>query len=306
MPVNLASIELRLLVIFDAVIAHGNVSGAAAHLGMSQPAVSNALNRLRQLLNDRLFIRTVDGMRPTPRAEDLAPPIRAALRQIEEALEATLFDAADANWTFNLAVSDQASVVLLPHLLEQISIAAPRIVLRIVSRPNEELPAVLDANEIDLAIGVIQTLPKRFKRMTLYDDGYVCMMRHDHPLAGRPITREEFLTCEHLAVKPGAGDMSRADRLLASEGIRRRTVTTVHQFLAVPGIIARSDLIVLIFEKMAPVFDRSRFYFSPVPIPNLQVTATAVWSDVHTDRPAHRWLRRQLTAAARRITDEAA
>lgn len=304
MPVNLATMELKLLVVFDALLVECSVSRAADRLGMSQPAVSNALNRLRLMLNDRLFIRTSEGMRPTPRATEIAGPIQAAMRQIEEALEPTAFEPADPDWTFSLAVSDHASVVMLPHLIEHISRIAPRVGLKIQSRPNEDLPAVLDTNEIDIAIGVIPDLPRRFKRMALFEDTYLCMMRRSHPLAGRPITLEEFLKADQLSVKPGMSDMSRADRFLAQEGIKRRTVTTVHQFLAAPAIVSRSDLIVLVFEKMAPIFDPSRFYFCPVPVPNMKVTATAVWSDVHSDLPAHKWLRRQIAVAARQLAEE--
>ncbi|WP_027992565.1 LysR family transcriptional regulator [Sinorhizobium meliloti] len=304
MPMNLATIDLKLLVVFDAMIAEGNVSRAAERLGMSQPALSNALNRLRLLLNDRLFLRTADGMRPTARALEISGPIQSAMRQIEEALEPTAFEPQDPDWTFSLAVSDHASVVLLPPLIEHIARVAPRVGLNIQSRPNDELPALLDNSEIDLAVGVIPNLPRRFKHMSLFRDKYLCMMRRGHPLAGRPIALEEFLTTDQLSVKPGMSDISRVDRLLAEAGLKRRVATTVHQFLAAPAIVSRSDLIVLVFEKMLPIFDPSRFYFCPVPVPNMEVAATAVWSDVNTDLPAHKWLRRQLTVLARQLADE--
>ncbi|MBP1845843.1 DNA-binding transcriptional LysR family regulator [Rhizobium petrolearium] len=301
---NLANIDLKLLVIFDAMMAEGSVNRAAEKLGMSQPALSNALNRLRLLLNDRLFLRTADGMRPTPRALEIAGPIQAAMRQIEEALEPTAFEPNDPDWTFSLAVSDHASVVMLPLLIEHIARVAPRVALKIQSRPNEELPALLDNNEIDLAVGVIPNLPRRFKHMALFEDKYLCMMRQAHPLAGQSITLDEFLAAEQLAVKPGTSDVSRADRFLAEAGLKRRVATTVHQFLAAPAIVSRSDLIVMVFEKMVPIFDPSRFYFCPVPVPNMRVSATAVWSDVHTDLPAHKWLRRQLGLVARQLAEE--
>ena len=304
MRMNLAAIDLKLLVVFDAVYAEGSVSRAAARLGMSQPALSNALNRLRLLLNDRLFLRTADGMRPTPRALEISGPIQSAMRQIEEALEPTAFEPHDPDWTFSLAVSDHASVVLLPLLIEHISRVAPRVGLNIQSRPNDELPALLDSSEIDLAVGVIPNLPRRFKHKPLFRDKYLCMMRRDHPLAGRPITLDEFLAADQLSVKPGVSDISRADRFLAEAGLKRRVAMTVHQFLAAPAILSRSDLIVMVFEKMVPIFDPSRFYFCPVPVSNMQVSATAVWSDVHTDLPAHKWLRRQLAMLARQLAEE--
>lgn len=301
---NLANVDLRLLVVFDALLTEGSVTRAAERLGLSQSAVSNALNRLRLLFNDRLFLRTADGMRPTPRAIEISNPIQLALRQIEEALEPTTFEASDPDWTFHLAFSDHASVVLLPLLIEHVSRVAPRVTLNILSRPNEELPALLDKSEIDLAVGVLPQLPRRFKHMTLFEDRYLCMMRKEHPLADRPITLNEFLAARHLSVKPGMSDLSRVDRLLAQAGYKRHVATTVHQFLAAPAIVSRSDLIVLVFDKMVPIFDPTRFYFCPVPVPNMQVCATAVWSDVHTDLPAHKWLRKQLVHVVRQFAEE--
>ena len=301
---NLANVDLKLLVVFDAMMTEGSVSRAAERLGMSQPALSNALNRLRLLLKDRLFLRTAEGMRPTPVAVEIAKPIQSAMRQIEEALEPTVFEPNDPDWTFCLAVSDHASVVLLPLLIEHIARVAPRVSLKIQSRPNEELPSLLDKSDIDLAVGVIPELPRRFKRMTLFEDQYLCMMRRNHPLAGRPITLDELVATDQLSVKPGVSDVSRADHFLGQAGVKRRVAMTVHQFLAAPAIVSRSDLIVLVFEKMVPIFDPSRFYFCPVPVPNMRVSAGAVWSDVHNDLPAHRWLRRQLSLVARQLAKE--
>ena len=304
MPVNLATVELKLLVVFDALLVDGSVTRAADRLGMSQPAVSNALTRLRSLLNDRLFLRTGDGMRPTPRALELAGPIQSAMRQLEDALEPAAFQPGELDWTFNLAVSDHASVVILPRLMEHMAAVAPRIELTIQSKRNAEVAGALDSGEIDLAIGVIPELARRFDRMDLFEDSYVCMMRRDHPLAGRPISLEDFTSADHLSIKPGAGDASRADRLLAGAGIRRRTVTTVHQFLAAPAIVSRSDLVVLVFERMTPIFDPSRFYFCPVPGCDMRVTASAVWSHVHTDRAPLKWIRRQIADVSRKLAVE--
>jgi DNA-binding transcriptional LysR family regulator len=299
MPVNLAAVELRLLVVFDAVMAEGSVTRAAERLGMSQPAVSNALNRLRLMFNDSLFVRTGDGMRPTPKAVELAGPIQSAMRQLESALEPENFEPVDARWSFTLSVSDHASVVLLPHLVEHMARVAPRVELTIQSTLSSEVPAALDSTEIDIAIGVTDDLPKRFERLALFEDTYVCMMRREHPLAGRPITLQEFVEADHLIVKPGPGGTGRADRLLARQGIRRRSAMSVHQFLAAPAIVSRSDLLVLVYEKITPIFDPRRFYFCPVPVPGMQVTATAVWNRARSEHAAHRWMRRQLAQVAR-------
>lgn len=303
MSVNLAKIELKLLVVFDALIAERNVTRAAHRLGMSQPALSNALNRLRSLLNNQLFVRTGNGMIPTRKAEDLAEAVQGALRQLEVALEPTTFEALEVEWTFDLAVSDYASVVLLPSLIAHVAEAAPGVKLRITSKPNGEVLGLLDANEADVAIGIIPDLPGRFGRADLFGDRYVCMMRQDHPLAGRPLDLAGFTAAEHLAIKPGTDEVSRADRLLERNGVRRRTITTVHQFLAAPAIVARSEMIVLVFERMISAFDAKNFYFCRVPVADMGVRISAVWNQAQSGRAAHKWLRRQIAAVGQSLAN---
>lgn len=302
MPVNLAAIELKLLVVFDAVFTERNVTRAAHRLAMSQPAVSSALNRFRDLMNDQLFLRTRDGMQPTSRAVELAVPVQRALRQLEAALESTTIEPFEGEWSFDIAISDHASVVLLPFLIEHMNEVAPRTKLRFQSRPDIDVPGLLDANEADLALGIVPELPNRFNRAELMYDRYICMMRRNHPLASEELTLETFQKADHLAIKPGNYEVSRSDRMLEKQGVRRRIGATVHQFLAAPAIIARSDMIGLVFERMASVFDTEKFHFCPVPAVDLRVRVDVVWNRVYTNHTAHRWLRRQIVTAAARAS----
>jgi DNA-binding transcriptional LysR family regulator len=298
LPVNLAAIELKLLVVFDAMLVERSVTRVGFRLGMSQPAVSNALNRLRDLLKDQLFLRTGEGMIPTPRALELGEPLQAALRQIERTLEPATFQPQELDWTFNLAVSDYVSVVFLPALIEHLTRVAPSVKLRIQSKRNPEVPGLLDNNDVDLAIGIIPDLPRRFRRASLYRDRYICMMRAGHPLAGSPISLGDFQAVDHLAIKPSANENSRADRLLNRQGVKRRIATTAQQLLAAPAIVSRSDLVVLVFERVVAYFDRSAFYFCPVPVEDMFFRVSSVWNHAHTEDAANKWLRRQIAEVA--------
>ena len=167
MKLNLAGVDLKLLVAFEAIMAERSVSAAAARMGMSQPAMSNALGRLRLMLKDQLFTRTAEGMRPTARAIELAVPIAEALKKIQEALEPRRFNPSDGSWLFKLALSDQAAIVVLPRLLRRFGTAAPGIDLSVEPKLNDRIQGQLDAGEIDVAVGLMPNLAKRFAQAVL-------------------------------------------------------------------------------------------------------------------------------------------
>jgi DNA-binding transcriptional LysR family regulator len=298
MSVNLGAVDLKLLVVFDAVMAERNVSRAGARIGMSQSATSNALNRLRELLADQLFIRTGSGMQPTPFALRLTTPIRQALQLFQSALEPSLFDPASSTWTYRLAISDHASIVMLPPLAEHLSRVAPGV--RLVLRPkvNAEIVEQLDANEIDFAIGVIPTMQRRFSRAALFRDSYDCLLRRQHPLARRRLKVADFAAAEFLAVRPRHEGSSEVDRILASHGVKRTVAITVDQFLAAPPVIAHTDLIAFMLRGVMRHLDLSQLHVAPAPVP-LDVQVVAVWNRALTKQPAHAWMRNQLIEVSR-------
>lgn len=300
MPVNLGTVDLRLLVVFDAVMAERNVSRAGMRIGMSQSATSNALNRLRDLLSDQLFIRTGSGMQPTPFALRLTTPIRQALQLFQSALEPSLFDPASSAWTYRLAISDHASIVMLPALTERLSKVAPDV--RLVLRPkvNAEVTEQLDANEIDFAIGVIPTLQRRFSRASLFRDSYDCLLRKHHPLGRKRLQVADFKAAEFLAVRPRHEGASEVDRILASHGVKRTVAITVDQFLAAPPIVANTDLVAFMLRGVMRHLDVTQLNVVPAPVP-LDVEVTAVWNRALTKQPAHSWMRHQLIEVSRNL-----
>jgi DNA-binding transcriptional LysR family regulator len=301
MAVNLGAVDLKLLVVFDAIMTERNVSRAGARIGMSQSATSNALNRLRELLADQLFIRTGSGMQPTAVALRLTTPIHEALQLVRSALEPSLFDPSNSTWTYRLAISDHASIVMLPSLAQHLARVAPGV--RLVLRPkvNAEVAGQLDANEIDFAIGVIPALQRRFNRASLFRDSYDCLLRRNHPLAKRALKLNDFKSTEFLAVRPRHEGPSEVDRILIDKGVRRTVAITVDQFLAAPPILAHTNLIAFMLRGVMQHLNLKQLNVAQAPI-RLDVQVSAVWNRALTKQPAHSWMRQQLMEVSSRLT----
>lgn len=193
---NFSTFDLNLLRVFDALMREQNVSRAAERLALSQPAVSNALNRLRELLDDPLLVRVGRSMQPTPRAQALETPIRAALQQLEQSLSAgDVFDPASSRQHFSIAVTDYVELICMPRLLEQLSQQAPgmRIDIRHLS---PSLPAeALDKGELDLVLGRFEDIPARFARQHWMSETLQLALRRDHPLGNQPMDLRPFCSC---------------------------------------------------------------------------------------------------------------
>ncbi len=199
--VKLGAIDLNLLVVFDAVMQERNVTRAGQRLGLSQPAMSHALTRLRYMLKDDLFIRSPKGMLPTPRAEQLALPVRSALDGLQHSLEPSQFIASEATRSFRIAVDNYSAVVLVGPLVGRITKAAPGV--RLEFRPSGTLNVLdlLDRGELDLAIGRLPEQGERFSRLTLLRDDFVLVLRKDHPAtSARALSMERFAALSHLEI----------------------------------------------------------------------------------------------------------
>src|SRR2546426_4705049 len=190
--VNWRAFDLNLLVVFDGLVQERSVTRAGRRLGMSQPALSHALNRLRYLLKDQLFIRTPKGMAPTPRAEQLTLPLRQALADMQRALEPEAFVPAQANRRFSIAINNYAAIVLAAPLVAAVSAAAPLVQLDL--RPSGTLDVfdLLDHGELDLAIGTFDNVGERFGSAALLEDRFVAVMRRGHPAGRGTVTATAF------------------------------------------------------------------------------------------------------------------
>ncbi|WP_010489506.1 LysR family transcriptional regulator [Pseudomonas sp. S9] len=251
---NILSFDLNLLRVLDALMREQNVSRAAERLALSQPAVSNALNRLRVLLDDPLLVRTGRTMQPTPRAQALAGPIRMALQQIEQSLNAgQTFDPASSSQHFNIALTDYVELICMPQLMRKLSDCAPGIRIDI-HHLNPRLPVeALDNGELDLVLGRFLDIPARFSRQHWASETLQLAVRRDHPLVSHGVDLELFLKLRQLWVH-GGQTRGMVDQWLNEQGLQREVVYTTPNYLQAAHIVASSDLGAVLPDHLARHF----------------------------------------------------
>lgn len=293
---QLRDIDLNLLVILNQLMIDKRVSTAAESLGITQPAVSNALKRLRALFNDELFLRTSHGMVPTPFAQQLAEPIDYALGTIHGALnQQTNFDPATSTRTFTMAVSDIGDIYFLPVLLKEVMKTAPQLRISTVRNTAVSLKENLEIGKVDLAIGLLPQLQGGYFQRLLFKHRYVCMFRRDHPAASQPMTLDLFQSLEHVVVISAGTGHGEVDTILDRAGIVRRVRAVVPHFIAVGPILQSTDLVVTVPERFAmrcaEPFD---LVYVPHPAPLPEIAIKLFWHAKYHRDPANRWLRQLL------------
>lgn len=296
---RLAGIDLNLLTSLDVLLDEANVTRAAKRLGVSQPAVSHNLRRLRELLGDPLLVRTAHGMQATPRAAELRPAVRAALEAAEAVLQAApSFDPERAERSFVLAMADQASFQLLPPLVERIARVAPGITLQL-RPPPIDLAAALSEGEIELAIGVFGDAPAGIHTEPLWTETFSCVVRRRGPGTRGPFDLARYLARPHLLVAPRGRPGSVVDDLLAQRDQRRRIAVVVPHFLVAPAIVATSDLVWTAPSGLAHAFAESyALAVRPPPLAIPSFTIAMRWH-LRLDRdPGLAWLRAMLRQVA--------
>jgi DNA-binding transcriptional LysR family regulator len=242
---DITDIDLNLLVVFDALLRTRSVSRAARELGMSQPATSFALNRLRKTFGDPLFIRTSRGIHPTPFSEAMAGPLESIIDRIRaDLLQQPTFDPATAERAVTFNMQDIGELVFLPQILERLSVLAPGLQLRTVNLPVPELERALRTGEVDIAIGHFPELESAaLYQQRLFTHTFVCIVRADHPTIGGELTRKQFLEGRHAVVHPAGHMNDSLEAELQQQGLSRRVSVRIEHFLAVPTMLERSDLI---------------------------------------------------------------
>ena len=288
---NWGAFDLNLLIVFDAVMQERSVTRAGSRIGLSQPAMSHALNRLRYMLKDELFVRTPEGMVPTPRAEALAQPLRDALSEMQFALEPAAFDPAASDRRFVLAVNNYAAVVLAPPLVAAVSAAAPAV--RLDLRPSGTLDIAdrLDRGDLDLTIGSVDSPGERFASAQLLEDPFVLVMRRGHPASRRKLSAEDFAALPHLEISSSREDTGFIDRWLGESGATRRIALRAPYLSAAP-ILAQSDLVATLSHRIAQEFVRNHpLQICTPPYESPRVRTVMLWHRRLDRHPAHRWLR---------------
>ena len=297
------NLDLNLLRVFDAVMVEQNLTRAASRLATTQPAVSNAIKRLRETLGDELLIRTAHGVKPTPRAEALWPTVREALAALEEAVAPTSFDVARAKATFRMAMADATAVLWLPALVRSIEDEAPGVNIRMVPLTTREPRPMMLRGDIDLAIGffpgVVAQLASEpyttIRHERLYSGQYVCVMRKEHPLAGRKLTLDDYCAANHLLVSFSGRAHGLTDEALTRLGRERRILLTVNQFFTAGKVVANSDLLtVLPRHLLASTGMTDALISKELPFSLPEVHVDILWHERDARNPVHAWLRGHL------------
>src|SRR5260221_4297509 len=295
---DIRAVDLNLLKAFDALHSERAVTRAAGRIGLSQPAMSHALSRLRGLFADDLFVRTSDGMEPTARAREIAPLIAAAIEQIETALNLGAgFDPATSLATFTAGMGEYAEVALVGRLAEAFSREAPKATLRLLPLNGNEAAEQLERGVIDVAVAHLRAMPPAIKTTLLFRDPFVVVARKGHPITEAPLTVEAYAAQNHMLVSPRGDTSGALDRLLVDYGQRRRVALLVATYLAGPAALAASDLIATIPSRAATLIAaHADIVTLPLPV-DFSATISIAWHRRADSDPAQAWFRRLLTEA---------
>jgi DNA-binding transcriptional LysR family regulator len=310
---NFRTLDLNLLRVFDEVMAERSLTRAARNLSLTQPAVSNALRRLRETLGDDLVQRSGQGMTPTPRARAIWPEVREALRQLQAVLVPNDFVPAEASNTFVLAMADATAAELIPGLIETLEQDAPGVSIRVVPLTTRDPRRLLDDESCDLAIGHFPSVladltaraqsgePAPFFHQRLYDGEYVCVMRNGHPLSQHDLSLDLFCAARHMLVSFSGRPFGFIDESLASLGRERQVVLTVNQFFTAGRVVANSNLLTVLprhFVRVTGIAEQ--LTLRPLPFDVSPVHVDSVWHRRSNQQAPHQWLRQVLIQTAAR------
>lgn len=286
-------IDLNLLVVFREVLQDRQISSVARKLGLSQPAVSNALARLRRSLGDELFVRTAAGMQPTPLAEQLAEPLTLALAHITQALNRQeSFDPASSRRRFTIAMTDVGELYFMPILAAQLHQLAPQLQLSTVRASGIDLKTEMESGRVDLAIGAFDNLSDAWYQRRLFQQNYVCMLRQAHPLAADKLGMKEFIAAQHLIVDTLEQPYAGINQILEKAGVYAAAQLSVPHFVAVPYIVSCNDLLVTVPQKLAELAAAPfglRYVKPPLRLPTLQTNI--FWHRRYNQDAGNQWLR---------------
>lgn len=297
---DIRAVDLNLLKAFDALMSERAVTRAAGRIGLSQPAMSHALSRLRGLFADDLFVRTPTSMEPTARAREIAPLVAAAIEHIEAALNlGVAFEPARTAAIFTAGMAEYAEVALVGRLARSFAEQAPAATLRLIPATGHEAIEQLDRGEIDVAVAHVQHVPPHIESRVLLRDPFVVVARKGHPIATATLSLETYAAQQHVLVSP-RGDISGAlDRILMDFGLKRRLALLVGTYLAVPAALAASDLVATVPRRTArQIAATAEIEIMKLPI-DFSATVSMAWHRRAANEPAQAWFRSLLIDAAR-------
>lgn len=292
---ELGDLDLNQLVLFHRLMVERRVSRVADSLGLTQPAVSNSLARLRKLFGDELFIRSPSGMVPTPFAEQLATPVGEALATIYQGINQRVqFDPARVERSMTIGMTDIGEIYFLPRLVERLRREAPGIRLSTVRNAAVNLRDDMEAGRVDLAIGLLPQLKAGFVQRRLFRQRYVCLFRRGHRLDNnrKQMTLADFRAAEHLVVVSAGTGHGKVDELIRRAGVERKVRITVPHFVGVGHILQASELVATVPERLAqPLVEPFGLAYLSHPVKLPEIAINVFWHAKAHKSPANQWLR---------------
>ncbi|MCY1165324.1 MULTISPECIES: LysR family transcriptional regulator [Polaromonas] len=289
---DLLDFDMNLLLTFDAIYRHQNLSAAAIELGLTQPAVSAALKRLRECFGNPLFVRTSHGMRPTPYADNMAVKITRALDIVREVDQPAHFLPQTTTINFRVYINDIGMQLVMPRVVRYLSDHAPNAKLTILDLRPDEVVEALDSGAIDLAVGYFLGMPNWAHQQTIRNTSYVCAVRGDHPNIQGSLSLNQFLNNKHAMYWTTGSPHSAVEEALSRLDLTRDVMLRLPRFSALPFFIAQSDLVVTIPEDLGLAFTGLlgiRIFKPPMKLPNFEIRQ--YWHERHHADPANKWLR---------------
>jgi DNA-binding transcriptional LysR family regulator len=304
---SLASLDLNLLVVFGAVMEERSVTKAAQRLGLSQPALSHALTRLRHMLKDDLFIPTPAGMMPTPRAQQLSDPLKEALDKVRDAIEPDEFDPTRSHNHFRIAVDSYGSIVFARPITEWVHARAPYVLLDFRLNVVMDAPQVLEADEFDLAIGPFAKQGSRFDRQILAKDDFVIALNQRHQRTDlKPLPLADFASIPHIEITSAPYTTEFVDEALTQNRLKRQVIVRAPTLSTMLLLLEGEYLCIGRRRALEVLVSYGHMAMRSLPIPSPMMETSMVWSRRYDNQPAHAWLRKQLVEVAKRIESGAA
>jgi len=299
---NLSKVDLNLFIVFDAIYTEANLTRAGQIVGITQPAVSNALARLRETFNDPLFVRTAQGMVPTPMAQNIIGPVRNALSLLRVSVqESRIFNPQQAAKTYRISMTDLTEAVILPLLFQRLRRLAPTVVIESFLSKRRETTKELAAGRLDFAVDAPLNTDPQVRHVKLMEDRYVCAMRKGHPMAGKDkLTLDDYLSLTHIHISSRRNGLGYVDLALGKMGIQRKIALRSQHYLMASQVLQQTDMVMTVPERFAR---RHALHFVPLPLSELPNVETHLYWHESTDQdPANRWMREQMIELCQQVT----
>ncbi|MCU1731721.1 MULTISPECIES: LysR family transcriptional regulator [unclassified Pseudomonas] len=290
---NLSKVDLNLFIVFDAIYTEANLTRAGQIVGITQPAVSNALARLRETFNDPLFVRTAQGMVPTPMAQNIIGPVRNALSLLRVSVqESRIFNPLQANKTFRISMTDLTEAVVLPPLFQRLRRLAPAVVIESFLCKRRETTKELAAGRLDFAVDAPLNTDPQVRHVKLIQDQYVCAMRQGHPMAKDKISLDEYMSLTHIHISSRRNGLGYVDLALGKMGLQRRIALRSQHYLMASQVLQQTDMVMTVPERFAR---RHSLNYASLPVNDVPPLETHLYWHESTDQdPANRWMREQM------------